>query len=370
MDQTLFYNIALTRLFMVGPRSARTLIEYFGSAQAVFEADPDSLRGIGNISRYITDDGYRTEALRRAGQEMEFIEKHGIKAVSIDSENYPRRLAQCPDAPVVLYSTGNAMLQTDKMVSVVGTRRITAYGRDMTEAFVSGLAKSNPGVTIVSGLAYGVDVTAHRAALDCGLPTIGVVAHGLDTIYPSSHRNIAGRMCCTHGAVVTEYVSRTKPDPQNFVQRNRIIAGLSDVTVIVESAEKGGALITAEIANDYNRDVMAFPGRVGDQYSAGCNALIRRNKAQLITSAAELTELMGWNASPAGPVQQSVFADELPPEQQKVVELLKQEPLHINVIAQSLGLPVQHTSALLTGMVFDDIVRQLPGDCYSLIVRA
>lgn len=368
MEQALFYDIALTQLFMVGPRSARALTEHFGSAQAVFEAARDMLLSVGSVGRYIADEGYRKEALQRAEREIEFIERHNIGVVSINGGGYPARLAQCPDAPIVLYYTGNGALETEKMVAVVGTRRITSYGRDMTDGLIADLASGCKGVTIVSGLAYGTDVAAHRAALANGVPTIGVVAHGLDTVYPSAHRSVAEQMCRNGGAIVTEYLSKTRPDPQNFVQRNRIIAGMADVTVIVESAEKGGSLITAEAANDYNRDVMSFPGRVGDVFSAGCNALIRKNKAQLITSAADLTDLMGWDTAKPEAVQQSMFTDELPPNQQKVVELLRTDPLHINDIAQGLGLPIQHTSALLTTMVFDDIIRQLPGDRYALIV--
>lgn len=367
MEQELLYDIALTRLYMVGPRSARTLISCLGSAKAVFEADKNDLLAIGNVGKYISDSTYRHTALERARQELDFIERHDIKVITSSSPEFPSRLNQCPDAPTVLYYWGNGSLQARKVVAVVGTRRVSNYGRDITEHLIADLARMLPDVMVVSGLAYGVDITAHRAALLSNIPTVGVVAHGLDTLYPLSHKRTAEQMAASQGGVLTEYLSHTKPDPQNFVRRNRIIAGLADVTVIVESALKGGSLLTAQLANDYNRDVMAFPGRVSDELSAGCNSLIRQNKAQLITSASDLVELMGWEHTDAMAVQQSLFDDVLPPEQQKVIDFLKDEPQHINVIAQAVGLPIQHTSALLTNMVFDDLIRQLPGDRYVAV---
>lgn len=364
MNNNLLYDIALTQLFMVGPRTARALIEHLGSAEAVFKESPDVLRTIGGIGAYISDEGYRQEALHRASTEIEFITKNKIKAIPFSSEDYPIRLAQCSDAPQILYQYGNCNLNAQKFVAIIGTRNATKYGRDLTNELVKTLASSNPDTIIISGLAYGIDIAAHKAALEYGLSTIGIVAHGLDRIYPHVHRQYASQMIQSGGAIVTEYLSKTTPDPQNFVQRNRIVAGMCDVAVIVESAIKGGSLITASLANDYNRDVMAFPGRVGDKTSEGCNKLIRQHKAEIITSAEDLINLMGWHTPEKNAVQQSLF-NNLTPEQQTVIDLLKTEPLHINIISTNLNLSIQKTSALLTEMVFDELIDQMPGDIYT-----
>ena len=370
MSDDLLYNIALTHIFMVGHRTARTIIDTLGSARAVFESDPATLLTMGNVGKYLSDRGYQTAALQRATKEIEQMARHNIHAVSIQDAKYPKRLAQCPDAPIVLFHTADIDLNAAKMLTIVGTRRITPYGSDLTKQLVADIASNAPDTIIVSGLAYGTDITAHRVALSCGLRTIGVVAHGLDTIYPPSHRNTASDMCRNGGGVVTEYTTNTRPDPQNFVQRNRIVAGLTDATIVVESARKGGSLITASIANDYNRDVFAFPGRIGAEFSEGCNCLIRDNKAQLITSATDVINLLKWDTPTPQATQQSLFDDEpLPPEQQQVINLLQNEPLHINTISRAIGLPIQHTSALLTNMVFDDLLLQLPGDTYTISTK-
>ncbi len=365
MQDSLFYEIALTQIFMVGPRTARTLIENMGSAEAVFKEDPNILKKIGNVGSYLADEAYRSEALKRAEEEMLFIEKNNIKAISYRDEAFSQRLAQCNDAPLVLYQSGNCDLNNAKFLSIVGTRKITKYGKDITSSLIKELSKTNNNVVIVSGLAYGVDITAHRAALDYGVKTIGIVAHGLDRLYPAAHRQVASNMIQQGGAVVTEFLSRTNPDPQNFVQRNRIVAGLCDAVIVIESANKGGALITANLGNDYNRDVFAFPGRVNDEASAGCNSLIRNNKAQLITSADDLISIMGWDNTKSVAAQQQLFADELPDEQQQIINLLNGEAKHINQISTSINMPIQKTSALLTEMVFSDLIEQLPGDVFA-----
>lgn len=365
MNDKLFYDIALTCMFMVGPKTARALVEHFGSSKAVFEEKPEILRSIGGVGNYLADEAYRQEALRRAEKELDFIAANNVSAFSFDDEQYPERLKQCADAPLVFYKRGNCDLDKSKIISVVGTRRITPYGRNLTEQLIAKLSELNIDAVIVSGLAYGVDVTAHRAALQYKLPTVGVVAHGLDVVYPAVHKNIAEQMVAAGGAVVTEYPSVTRPDPQNFLRRNRIIAGLADVTVVVESAIRGGSLSTATFANDYNRDVMAFPGRIGDDFSAGCNLLIRQHKAEIITSANDLVNLMGWQSENPKVTQLSLF-DSVPDEYIPVIEFLRPEPQHINLICEHMSMPVQKVSALLTEMVFDDYLQQLPGDVYAL----
>ena len=367
-QDNLLYDIALTQLFMVGPRTARTLIEHFGSAEAIFKEDPELLSKIGHVGAYISDSSYRQEALRRAEEEIDFIVKNRIKVVTFDSLEYPYRLKQCADAPQILYQYGDCNLNASKFVAIIGTRNATKYGRDLTDNLVRTLAQSNPDTVIISGLAYGIDIAAHKAALEYGLPTIGVMAHGLDRIYPHAHREYASKMIHSGGAIVTEYLSKTNADRENFVQRNRIVAGMCDVTVVVVSAIKGGSLITANIANDYNRDVMAFPGRIGDKTSEGCNKLIRQHKAEIITSAEDLIDLMGWSHAEKRAVQQSLF-NELSPEQEAVMDILKHEPQHINIISTNLDLSIQKTSALLTEMVFDELIDQLPGDVYALKLR-
>ena len=359
-----FYEMALSQMFMVGPRTARVLIENLGSAEAVFKEKPEFLRKVGAVGNYLADESYRQAALNRAEKEVSFIDNNNVETLFFYDDGYPTRLKQCTDAPLLLYKTGNVNFETKKIIAVVGTRKITQYGKDMANNFIKQLSETVDDVLIVSGLAYGVDIVSHRAALEYGVPTVGVVAHGVDTIYPSAHKNTAAQMVNNGGAILTEYMSKTNPDPQNFVQRNRIVAGISDVTVVVESASKGGALITANLANDYNRDVMAFPGRVGDEYSSGCLKLIKDHKAEMITSAEDLLKLMNWEKNVAK--EQTLFPV-VNETQQSVLDLLKQENLlHINVISNALNLPIQKTSALLTEMVFDDLIQQLPGDIYAL----
>lgn len=359
-----FYEIALSQMFMVGPRTARVLIDNLGSAEAVFKEKPEFLRKVGSVGNFLCDESYRQAALKRAEKEADFIDKNGIEPLCFYGEGYPARLKQCPDAPLMLYKKGGADLDSKRVIAVVGTRKITQYGKNLAENFIKELSQSIDNVLIVSGLAYGVDIVSHRASIEYGIPTVGVVAHGLDTIYPSAHKNTAVQMVSDGGALLTEYLSNTNPDPQNFVQRNRIVAGMSDVTVVVESASKGGALITANIANDYNRDVMAFPGRVGDEYSAGCLKLIKEHKAEMITTADDLLKLMNWEKNA---VKEQTLFPVVDEEQQAVLDLLQKEKmLHINVISNTLKMPVQKTSALLTGMVFDDLIQQLPGDVYSI----
>ncbi len=359
-----FYEMALSQMFMVGPRTARVLIENLGSAEAVFKEKPEFLKKVGSVGSYLADESYRQIALKRAENEVAFIEKNNIETLYYFADNYPNRLKQCADAPLLLYKSGSANLDAKRVVAVVGTRKITQYGKDMATNLIKQLSESVDDIIIVSGLAYGVDIVSHRAALEFGIPTVGVVAHGVDTIYPSAHKNVAAQMVTGSGAVITEYMSKTNPDPQNFVQRNRIVAGMSDVTIVIESASKGGALITANLANDYNRDVMAFPGRVGDEYSSGCLKLIKEHKAEMITTAEDVLKLMNWEKNIVK--EQTLFPviDEV---QQAVLDLLKKENmLHINIISNAINLPIQKTSALLTEMVFDDLIQQLPGDIYAL----
>lgn len=370
-DDTLQYTIALTLIKGVGNNIAKTLIAYLGSAEAVFRENQSALAKIPGIGTYVTTGIVNQHAvLAKAANEIDFIRKNNITALSFIDKKYPYRLKECPDAPVVIFTKGNCDFNAGKFIGIVGTRNATEYGKENCRELIKGLAEAVPDAVIVSGLAYGVDICAHKAALDNGLTTIGVVGHGLDRLYPSAHHSTAKKMQ-QNGAIFTEYISGTNPDRQNFVQRNRIIAGLCDVLVIVESAAKGGALITAELANDYNRDVFAFPGRVKDEWSEGCNALIKNNKAALLTKTEDLLKAMNWNPidRKSAQVIQPVLFPDLSEEEQSVVTLLRQHPdgVQVNSIAIDLARPFSKVSSMLLEMEFKGVIKCLPGGIYRVV---
>lgn len=317
--------LALTCTPHVGVIIGQRLVRELGTATAVYEHRTELPDLIPGVRPSLVEALDCPEAFRKAGDELSYIEKNHIRCIAFTDEAYPARLRECEDAPLVLYSLGNAGFNATRVVSIVGTRKATEYGKDLTAAFVRDLATLCPGIIIVSGLAYGIDVAAHRAALAAGLPTIGVLAHGLDRIYPAAHRSTAAQMVRQCGGLLTEYMSGTQPERQNFVQRNRIVAGMADAVVVIESAAKGGALITAEMAMGYGRDCMAFPGRVADEYSRGCNNLIRSNGAALITSAEDFMHAMNWplatDAAPA-PTQRELFV-ELDEDERKIMKILR-----------------------------------------------
>lgn len=359
--EELFYAIALSRLRGITQAAALDCLRRYGSARAVYEHRDEI---VGRGGRALT--GW-SEALRCAEAELEFCTAHGVVPVSLCGDDYPSRLRECADAPLVLYGKGTACLNARRAVAVVGTRRITEYGKDLCRHLVQDLVAMFPDCLVVSGLAYGVDIHAHRAALEAGAQTVGVLAHGLDTIYPSSHRATAAAMT-GQGGLLTEYVAHTPAEKGNFVRRNRIVAGMTDATVVVESAEKGGALITARLARDYSREVFAFPGRVGDAASAGCNALIRSSVAALITSAADMADALGWvPAAESRPVQLPLFP-ELSPAEKLLCDLLRgQEAKSVNQLAVGAALPVQQVSALLFELELKGVVGTLSGGRYRLV---
>jgi len=327
--------------------------------------------GIGEIlSREIVTQINSQGVLKRAEQEIEFILKNKILTTYFTDRDYPYRLKECPDSPIMIYSKGPCSLNDGKFVGIVGTRNATETGKENCKKLISDLARVLPNTVIVSGLAYGIDICAHKMALESGLPTIGVIGHGLDRMYPEVHRPVAVKMV-QDGALLTEYLSQTNPDKQNFVQRNRIIAGLCDAIVVVESGIKGGALITAEIANEYNRDVFAFPGRVTDEWSAGCNALIKNNKASLIESSDDILRFMNWekqNSTKAPNVQTALFLD-LSDEEKEIITTLRQNPdgIQFNELAIQLEKPISKTSSLLLDMEFKGLVKCLPGNVYRIV---
>lgn len=369
--QTEHFNaIALCQIGGIGPLTARKLVEAMGSAEAVMHASKADLRAVGTSehSVQLIVNG-REEALAAAEKECLRMERAGVVSYLATEADYPYRLRMCEDAPLVLYGNRQIDLNKQHFVAIVGTRNATDYGRAMVHAFVKELAAIRKDVTIVSGLAYGVDVNAHRAALEEGLRTVAVVGHGLHTLYPSVHRNVAQTMTERGGAVLSEYTMTENACPEQFLMRNRIVAGMSDAVVVVESAYKGGSLSTARHAMGYNRDVFAFPGRVGDVNSEGCNKLIQSNIACLITSASDFLDNMGWS-SPAEPTLfpltsevESFTADEL-----KVMTSLRNssDPVPLMTLLDVTGLPMHKLKSLLTKLEFKGHIAQLAGEKYRI----
>ena len=362
-------TMALTRIPRVNVATQRRLVEELGSASAVFE-HRHHIRDLypeasDKLSALLEE---MERQLPRAEEELEFARKNKIRCLCFHDTDYPSRLKECDDAPLILYYKGNADLNRTHIINMVGTRHCTEYGKDICRHFVAELARLCPDVLIVSGLAYGVDIHSHRAALENGLDTVGVLAHGLDQIYPRMHRDTAVQMV-SQGGLLTEFMSRTNADKVNFVRRNRIVAGMTDATIVVESAEKGGALITADIATSYHRDVFAFPGRTNDPYSQGCNRLIRDNKAALLQTASDLMEAMDWQqaASHTEAVQLELFPD-LCEEEQSIVHCLeKTDKMQINALAVATNLPVHKLSAFLFNLEMKGVVKMLGGGMYRLL---
>ncbi len=366
MSNDLLYKIALSMVPGIGGVLARNLVSYTGSAKEVFSASYNSLVKIPGIGEINARKIRNNDVFKRAEAELEFIDKNNIGVMFYSDKDYPRRLKPCADAPVILYSKGEMNLDEQRVISIVGTRNATGYGKSVCEQLIRGLAERSHKVLVVSGLAYGIDIHAHKMALKYNLPTVAVVAHGMDKIYPSLHAEIARKMMKS-GGLVSDFPSSTKIDPSNFVRRNRIIAGLADATIVVESAERGGALITAEIASSYNRDVFAFPGRVDDIYSKGCNRLIRQNGANLIQGIDDLEYFMGWEAGTKETVVQASLFENLTPEEEKVVKLLQEKgKLFIDQISAELKMPGSRVSALLLNMEFKNLLTALPGKMYKL----
>lgn len=369
MKDEQIYSLALSRIPGLGLVGACNLMKAMGSAEAVFRHRKELPELVPGVSDKLVAALDNADAFRRAEQEVGFAEKNQIQCIPFVDERYPSRLRECEDAPLALFHRGNANLNALRVMAVVGTRHATAYGESLCASFVRDLKELCPDVLIVSGLAYGIDIHAHRAALLNGFPTVGVLAHGLDRIYPAAHRKTAIAMM-DQGGLLTEFMSGTNPDRQNFVKRNRIVAGMSDATLVVESASKGGALITAELAESYHRDCFAFPGRTTDVYSEGCNGLIKSNRASLVLSAEDFVEAMGWTHTvKKEPVQRRLFLD-LDEEENAVMQLLQQseEGVHINTLVVAMNVPINRMSALLFGMEMKGAVRALAGGLYQAIL--
>lgn len=365
-NNSLAYKIAISLIPGIGAVTARNLIAYVGSVEGVFQEKEKNLIKIPGVGEVNAQKVVRQNVLERAKREVDYIQKNRIQTFFYLDENYPFRLKNCTDAPIILYYKGNAKLNEKRIISVVGTRNATNYGKEICDELIRNFSEKGYPVSVVSGLAYGIDIQAHKACLKYNVPTIGVFAHGLDTVYPALHSAIASKML-ENGGLVTDFISETKIERPNFLRRNRIIAGLADATIIVESAEKGGALVTADIANSYNRDVFAFPGRSTDLYSRGCNKIIKLNEATLVESAADIEKAMNWDVKLSSPrfVQTSLFV-EVTPEEQKLVDLLKESDRFVDEITMETQMPMSKVSALLLGLEFKGMITSLPGKMYRL----
>lgn len=372
-EQQLLYNIALTRIGHFSLASALHLYRTLGSGEEIFlhrnEAQdilPDcSPRLIDNLKDW-------SEPLKRAEVELEFCRNNNIRVLCLGDDNYPKRLEDCADAPLVMYYKGNANLNQSRVINIIGTRHCTTYGADFIRRFIHDLKALCPEVLVVSGLAYGVDINAHQQALAVGYETVGVVAHGLDYLYPAAHKDVAREMV-NHGGLLTEFMTCTNADKGNFVRRNRIVAGMSDACILIESAAHGGGMITAGIAFDYGREVFALPGRVGDHFSEGCNNAIRENKAMLITSVEDFVKTMGWEddalrieAQKKG-IERQLFPD-LSPEQQRIVDVLtKSNDLQLNQLSVKAGIPIGDITSILFQMEMMGVVKPMAGGNYHLL---
>jgi DNA processing protein len=359
------YMLALTRIPGIGYVRARELVAYCGGARPIFSKSKGALDRIPGIGPVLADAVSKSAVLKDADDEMKVCERLGIRIITFLDKDYPQRLNHCADAPVLLFVQGNADLNPVRVLSVVGTRNATVHGKEITESIVKDLAVL--GVTIVSGLAYGIDIAAHRAALKHGIPTIACLAHGLDRIYPPLHSATAKQML-KDGALISEFPTGTNPDRENFPTRNRIVAGMADATLVVEAGIKGGALITATLASDYNRDVFAIPGRTTDVYSQGCHRLIMENRAALVTCADDIIKALNWdNVQSAAPARQQRLLLGLTPEQERIVAVLESNSISVDQLAVRLGMTVSKASALLLEMEFEGMVRSLPGKLYELV---
>lgn len=365
MSADIKYQIALTLVPNIGDVHAKALINHFGNAEDIFKALKKHLEELDGIGTVRANSIKNFNNFSRVDEEISFIEKYKITPLFISDKNYPQRLLNCYDSPAILYYKGNADLNTSKIIAVVGTRNNNEYGKSICEKFIEELANEN--VLIVSGLAFGIDSVAHKTSLKNNLQTVGVLAHGLDTIYPAQNTSLAKQMSM-QGGLLTEFRSQTKPDRQNFPSRNRIVAGISDAIVVIETGIKGGSLITAELGNGYNKDVFAFPGRTTDTKSEGCNYLIKNNKAGLISSAQDLLENMSWiPAKKVSAKKQRELFIELTPDEKIIVEILQsQNQVHIDELYFKSKLNSSKVAAALLMLEMQNVVISLPGKIYKI----
>lgn len=364
-SDAVLHKIALSAVEGIGPATARRLIDAFGSASGVFDARPADWSAVDGVAPRVVEQILSRSVLAEAEKEVRFVEENNIRVAFIGEENYPVRLRQCPDAPVILYMKGDFNPNQRRILGVVGTRNATSYGKDICKRIVEEMAGEN--ILVVSGMAYGIDYCAHKAALDAGLPTVAVFAHGLDTIYPSTHRKTAEAML-VNGGWVSEFRSQTQMDRHFFPRRNRIVAGLCDGVLVVESDKKGGSLITADIANSYSREVMAIPGKASDLRSKGCNWLIKTDRAVLVENSADILKQLNWDpaSNPNKAVQLEVFPS-LSDEALSLARCLQQSgPVSIDSLADIVGKPVRVVSAILLNLEMEGVVKALPGKRFRI----
>ncbi len=364
MNNDLLYQIALTLVPNIGAIHGKVLTEHFGDAASIFKASVKQLGAVENIGEIKARSIKKFTDFEAAEKEIQFIEKFGIEPLFMTSGNYPKRLLNCYDAPPLLYYRGNANLNNSRIISIIGTRNNTDYGKAITEKLIVALKEFAP--LIVSGLAFGIDAIAHKAALQNEIATVGVLGHGLQTIYPAQHKTMAKEILL-NGGLLTEFISATKPDKHNFPRRNRIVAGIADATIVVETAVRGGSMITAELANSYNRDVFALPGKVTDSKSAGCNYLIKSNKAILLTDAGQLAEELGWQSTVVKKKAQKELFISLTNEEHTIVNILKQkDTVHIDELYLRSGLSSSTVAAAILSLELQNVVLSMPGKMYKL----
>lgn len=365
-DTELLHLLALLKVDGVGDIVAKKLLNHFATAENIFKAKANQLESIDGIGRVLIKNLKDKTVFNLAEAELKFIKENNINCLFYQDEKYPDRLKHCIDGPILLFTSGTIDFNNRKVISIVGTREITSYGTEFCKKFIEDLAPLNP--IIVSGFAYGVDIVAHKIAMDLGLQTIGVVAHGLNQVYPKVHKKYVAKME-QNGGFMTEFWSNSNPEKENFVKRNRIVAGISEATIVIESAEKGGSLITANLANDYNRDVFAVPGRTSDKFSQGCNNLIKTQKAHLLTSAADLIYILNWELKQdeTKAIQKQLFVS-LENDEQKIYDYLQKNGKQLlDVIALDCDFPVFRISSILLNMELKGVVRPLPGKLFEAV---
>lgn len=366
MNNDLLYQIALTLIPNIGDIHAKALVDIYGDAESIFKAkkkELEAIEGMGTVRAKSIKD---FTDFSSSEEEIKFIEKYKISPLFITDENYPKRLLNCYDSPALLYYRGNADLNKSRIISIVGTRNHSDYGKQVCEKFIEDLTVEN--ILVVSGLAFGIDTIAHKASLKNSLKTVAVLAHGLDRIYPIQNKTLA-KQITEQGGLLTEFISNSNPDKQNFPKRNRIVAGMCDAVVVIESSKKGGSLITAELGNSYNKDVFAIPGRISDSKSEGCNYLIQNNKAALINSANDFLEMMTWKSTPKTSIkkQRELFI-ELSPDEKIVVEILQQQDgIQIDQLYFKSGLSSSAVATALLLLEMQNVVISLPGKVYKLV---
>lgn len=362
-NSELLYQISLTLIPGVGDVNGKKLLAYCGSPEAVFNEKRPALMKIPGIGESTVTSILSHAVFKRAEKEINFIEKFKIQPLFYTHPDYPKRLLNCEDGPLMLYYKGSHNLNCKRVVAFVGTRRATNYGRKICEDLVDDLLEKD--VLIVSGLAYGIDSCAHRKAVSVKIPTVGVLAHGLDRIYPSQNKTLAEKMVY-NGGLLTEFLSGSNPDRENFPKRNRIVAGMSDAIVVVESGRKGGALITADLGNSYNRDVFAVPGKIGDEMSKGTNQLIKTNRAALVETAADIAYVMGWDDKPVLKKSQTELFVNLNEDERRILDTIRsEEEMAIDKIIIKSGLPSSKVAAVLLNLEFENLVQSLPGKLYK-----